>query len=272
MSNLIRKFIPLLCVVVLFFLSSCKENSNNPVEPEIVKPADNFPFIDAQKYGLGKKIDSRNSLEKKYEWYIDQKTTGKYNYNNCGPSSTTMVIKWAEETYKETAEDARNQILNDGGWWYTNNIMDFLKNKNVLAVYMKGENREDYWKSIIDQNQVFILCIDAHLIRKNDSPEQRVDKFYSTYEKFGHFIVVKGYVVVDGMLFFEVYDPNSWGQVYVDNNLKGKNRYYRYEDVMQAMDKWWDNAIVITHNRKSIGKDLKEYIVNPILIKHKWGK
>jgi hypothetical protein len=76
--------------------------------------------------------------------------------------------------------------------------------------------------------------------------ERRVDRYYSSSTGTGHFIIIKGYRKVGGMVYFEVYDPWSWGAVYSTGELKGIDRYYRAEDLYTATSIWWNNAIVIS--------------------------
>jgi hypothetical protein len=105
-------------------------------------------------------------------------------------------------------------------------------------------------------------------VRSETDDEWRIDKFYATNsEGWGHFIVIKGYKVVDGNIFYEVYDPNSYGACYTDQTLKGKDRYYRSVDLDNATNTWWDYAIVIS---KNTGKSVKAVDVNKI--KHNNGR
>jgi hypothetical protein len=106
-------------------------------------------------------------------------------------------------------------------------------------------------------------------VRKETQSDFRIDKFYHTNEPgWGHFIVLKGFRLVDGNLFFEAYDPYSLGNTYTDQSFKGKNRYYRAEDIDYATQVWWDYAIVVGEN-ESAGRKIT---VDPSKIIHKPGR
>jgi hypothetical protein len=76
--------------------------------------------------GLGMESTKEVSNEVKYEWYIDQGNTGQFSGVNCGPTSVTMAIKWADESFTGTPETARAMYHPSGGWWYTDNIIGYL--------------------------------------------------------------------------------------------------------------------------------------------------
>ncbi len=203
-----------------------------------------------------------------YEWYIDQSTTGQFNYFNCGPSSVTMAIKWADSTFTKTAEEARNTYESSGGWWYTSDITNYLSDNGITYGMVSlgntpGQTR-DILKKMIDHQEIVILCIDMNPVRSATSTDYRVDKFYPTTPGWGHFFVVKGYRMVDGKLYFEIYDPNSFGEKYSDDlSLKGKNRYYRYEDVYAASFNWWNNAIVVAKKGRTLDVNSQRVLLDP---------
>jgi len=102
-------------------------------------------------------------------------------------------------------------------------------------------------------------------IRISRNDQWHSDKFYNN-NVGGHFIILKGYKLVDHELFFEVYDSNSFGTVYNDRSLKGKDRYYRFSDLDKATSIWWDYAIIVSResSKSPIGVDTKKII-------HKYG-
>lgn len=192
-------------------------------------------------WGLGQNQTEYVSNDKPYDWYIAQGNTGEYSNNNCGPSSVTMALKWIDGSFNKTAEDARNTYLRDGGWWTTNDITNYLTLNS--AKYSIQSISESFLKNILKQGNIGILCIDTSFIPYNGNAEQRVGRFYS-YSS-GHFIIVKGYRVVDEKTYFEVYDPNSWNEKYRNGQVKGKDRYFLSDDLINAASNWWNNSIII---------------------------
>ncbi len=83
------------------------------------------PFL--ADWGLGAPQFGYAHLDRAYEWYIDQADTGSSSENNCGPSSVTMALKWYDQAFSKTAEDARKTYPRDGGWWYTSDIINYLR-------------------------------------------------------------------------------------------------------------------------------------------------
>ncbi|MBN1180937.1 MAG: hypothetical protein JXB49_01530 [Bacteroidales bacterium] len=221
-----------------------------------------------RSYGLGINPESCKSNNVSYNWYMDQKFTGTYYYENCGPTSVTMAIKWVDENFEKTPEDARNTYRYLGGWWYTNDITNYLDLYSVDNKTIRLQTMNVLQEELDDEN-IAILCLDMYYIRSEDKTKWHIDKFYNANtEGWGHFIVVKGYKIVDGKTFFEVYDPYSMGICYNDEMPKGKDRYYRSEDLNTATDIWWDYAIIVSRD----GFVKSGEILNIDQIEHKPGK
>ena len=201
--------------------------------------------------GLGYNLMDEKSLNKPYEWYIDQGTTGKHANINCGPTTVTMAIKWANPDFLKKPEDARNTIWSEGGLWYTSDIVKYL-NLNSIGNYYIELNEISSLKNIIEDGNIAILCINSYLIGLNKTERYHRDRFYETNSQtFGHFILVKGYKFVDDQLWFECYDSYSMGAFYKNGGgPKGKDRYYSASDINEATNRWWDYAIVVTPNKK----------------------
>jgi hypothetical protein len=231
-------------------------------------------------WGLGKYQTEYVSNNKPYDWYIDQGNTGEYSDSNCGPSSTTMALKWINGNFNKTAEDARNTYRSSGGWWYTDDVTNYLDLYNskysVKDLGKTLSGGEALLKGQLKQGNIAILCIDTSYIPYNWVSERRVGRFYSY--SGGHFIVVKGYRVVDGKTYFEVYDPNNWDEYYEDGQEKGKDRYYLSKDLMNAEINWWNYAIVVQPENSRLSSSLnmvsslKRDGVNLTKIKSAYGR
>ncbi len=206
------------------------------------------PLTQVRIYGLGRELHYSYSNNVNYNWYYDQMNSGSYASVNCGPASVTMAIKWADKNFSKTPEDARNTYRTDGGWWYTNDIINYL---NIYSVnnYTIDVDQIDIIRTQLDQGNIVILCLDMYYVRKELKQNWHVDKFYSASTLgWGHFIVIKGYEIVDNEILYEAYDPYSFGMTYPTDSLKGINRYYRSEDLNSAVINWWKYAIIVTRN------------------------
>lgn len=267
-----KKSILLYTVFVFLFISGCK-NKDNPVEPD--NPGSTDIMYDGKVYsadsltawGMGKSETEYYHNDKDYNWYIDQGNTGPASGNNCGPTSVTMAAKWYNKDFSKTAEDARNMYPNDNGWWYTNNIIDYLNYYKIPNTTLRF-NDYTQLESIIKDGNIAILCISTAYFKFNGNSRQRVDRFYSYAS--GHFFVVKGVRKVDNETYFEVYDPNNWNAKYSDNSPKGKNRHYRASEISEAVTNWWDYMIVISKNKLS--KKFDTFSVEPNSIPNAWGR
>jgi len=209
------------------------------------------PLTQIRSYGLGKKLFHEEDNTALYPWYFDQANSGAYSNFNCGPASVTMAAKWANENFNNSVETARNYYPNGGGWWYTNDIINYL-NLNNITNWTIPLTSTQVLKEEIDNDHIIILCLDMFYVTYTGEPEYRAHKFYVTSNPaWGHFIVLKGYKEIDNQIFFEVYDPYSWGNKYRDQTFKGMNRYYTASDLDMATQIWWDYAIVVSKGSSS---------------------
>lgn len=221
-------------------------------------------------WGLAAPQTGYAHLDRAYEWYIDQADTGTYANNNCGPSSVTMAIKWYNQSFSQTAEDARNTYPEGGGWWYTSDIVNYLKLYAVshTTSAFTGANQ---LSGLLSQGNLVILCLSTAYLTRDTTAEHRIGRFYSFAG--GHFLVVKGWRSVNGTLYFEVYDPNNWHATYADRTPKGRNRHLVASDLASAITNWWNYLIVVHPPAGGGGGASNDWLmpVDPSQIPQAWG-
>lgn len=242
--------------------------SNGTSSDSIIKSITLPSKSTVRTYGLGCILKKELSNNASYAWYYDQGNTGPYSDVNCGPSSVTMAIKWANASFSKTPEEARKTYRPTGGWWYTNDIVNYL-NLHSIPNHTIDVSHIDLIQSELNLGNIAILCLDMYYIRSQSQDKWHVDKFYSTNNTgWGHFIVIKGYKNVDNKVYYEVYDPYSFGKKYSDGSIKGEDRYYRSEDLNNAVANWWKYAIIVSKNKSkssSVDVDIRK-------IQHKPGR
>lgn len=242
--------------------------SNGYSSDFIVKTITLPPKSIERVYGLGCVLEKGQSNNVNHAWYYDQGNTGPYSNVNCGPTSVTMAIKWANANFNKTPEDARKTYRPTGGWWYTSDIINYL-NGHSIANYIINIDHINTIQSQLDLGNIAILCLDMYYIRAQKQEKWHVDKFYNTPNTgWGHFIVIKGYKIVDNKVYYEAYDPYSYGKKYWDGSIKGENRYYRSEDLNNAVLNWWKYAIIVSKNKSKFS--YSSVVISKI--KHKPGR
>ena len=216
------------------------------------------------EWGLKGDFVSALSNDRPYEWYIDQGDTGACSDSNCGPASSAMSARWYNGLFRGTAEEAREEIYNNGGWWYTNDIANYFASHGIANQFIRYSN--DALVAELDKGNILLLCLDMYYVTYGDAAGEHVNKFYyTTTTGWGHFIVVKGYVRTSQKLYLEVYDPYSIWSAYPDGELKGKDRYYDAEDIQYSAGVWW-------HNMISIGSNLPAAVMGIPEIQHQFRR
>ena len=205
----------------------------------------------SQFIGLTGTLIAQKSLNKSYNFYYDQfDGISMFPSIDCGPTVSTMAIKWADSTFNKSPADARNSIESNGGDWYTGDIQLYLTNNGISNKVDTLENIDSLVKTNIDNNRLVILCLDMFKVSLNDNSYQHIQKFYDTNAPgWGHFLLVKGYkLYAGGEFFLEIYDPYSDGQHYPGfdaQQLKGLDRYYNADNIFNAATGWWPYVISV---------------------------
>ena len=183
-----------------------------------------------------------------YEWYMDQGHTGKYSDGHCGPTSMAMILKWLDPNSTATGESLRDEIPNDGDWWTTNIFDSYFESNNMNiedALYKSPETITD----LLNNGDIVPVCIKMGEISPNRNPNSsNIGRFYGF--DGGHFLLIKGYRIVDGKLYYEVYDPNNWDMKYDNGEPMGKDRLYLATEMDKAITTWWSGIYGI----KPLGK------------------
>ncbi|WP_207427012.1 hypothetical protein [Pedobacter sp. SYSU D00535] len=207
--------------------------------------------------GLGNETTEENRLERAYDWYIPQEYTGELSKFNSGPVVVKMAAYWSNvlhlvdfeemrawiDAYKENLKPSVPASLP----FFTSDLGYYLRHISVAHEYVSILNNIDRLKDFVDAGYISILLVDMQKIPFNIYPEQRTGKIYKGRDNTtdSRYVIVKGYKVVDGILWFEVYDPYSNGERYKDGTLKGKNRYYSAKSLSDATVDHWPYCIVV---------------------------
>lgn len=206
-------------------------------------------------WGLGYFIaeEHSNNGNSTNGFYLQQHDTGPYSNDNCGPTCAVMAALWANTSFSYSVEDARNEIQKstiDGSIpWYPQDVQAYLNNHGIATSMMTLETIEDKFVTQITnelkKGHIIIICLDMQYVTfdKNGSSEYHIHKFYNG--TIGHFLVIKGYKIVDGTVWMEVNDPWGMNLKYADGSYKGNNRYYRGGELSIATSKHNTNAIII---------------------------
>lgn len=199
-------------------------------------------------WGLGLSEDEYVSNDRGYAWYINQNNTGQYSYENCGPASVTMACMWSDPYFGHSTEEARATFHSEGGWWYMDDIASYLEMYGIPCREVENQGSQGIMNQL-RRGRIIIINIDLRELSYNRNTAQHVDKFYNGGS--GHFIIIKGFALVDGKVFFECYDPATQNYYYSferytsNNEPMGRDRYYRGEEIQRAMYNWYNRYLVI---------------------------
>ncbi|HJP63776.1 MAG TPA: hypothetical protein VJ844_10055 [Mucilaginibacter sp.] len=190
---------------------------------------------------------AQKSLNKSYDYYLDQFDGSEFASSNCGPAASTMAIKWADSTFNETPAHIRTLIEPQGGQWYTGDVQQYLKLNNIPYATDTLKNIDSLVKTNIGKNHVMILCLNMLGVSPNSNNYQHVSRFYGN-EVVGHFILIKGYKQVGDTFYLEAYDPYSQNKHYPGYDyaqFMGKDRYYIDSQIETCVRGWWPYVIIV---------------------------
>ena len=198
-----------------------------------------------EEWGLGREESGYVSLNRDYDWYVDQYEERLGRQYNDGPACAVMAARWVDADFPKSLADARKTYMNNDlgyvGRWKFDDIYNYLYandipcqfDYNISLPYMKGR---------LDNGNILIVNITTWSISFNKNEGQRTGKYYLSFNgrriniaASRHFIIVKGYRIVDGKTYFEVYDPfGAWR--YADGSRKGRDRYYLADEVINGAE------------------------------------
>ncbi|MDW8803154.1 SH3 domain-containing protein [Clostridium sp. A1-XYC3] len=187
----------------------------------------------AASLGLGNNETESVSNNKNFDWYIGQNDTGKYSAINSGPAAVAMAIKWTNPSQDKSVAYIRDTYESNVLAWNMNNIASSLKDSNIK--YSSCDNiSEDELKKQLKSGNILIVNLNPQYINYNDSSESRVGRFHIV-DGSAYTVIIKGYKVVDGKTYFEIYDSFNINSNYLDGSPKGKNNYYPANEVLNSL-------------------------------------
>lgn len=195
-------------------------------------------------YGLGNlQTEARSNNTARKDVYQEQHNSQTFPDENCGPACAAMAIRWANPTSNITVEEARSFNKTSLAWSWTN-IRSCLFSSGVYDVsyhyFAPGFSwtdshetiTEEYGKvikNIINSGKIAIQLLNMkYFTYNNENTDYHTNAYYHGYVT--HFLIIKGYRVVDGKMYAEVYDPWSPHLKYPDGKFKGEDRYYQIAD------------------------------------------
>ena len=159
-----------------------------------------------------------------------------------------MILKWLDPNSAATGESLRDEIPNNGDWWTTNIFESYFESNKMSiddTLYKSPETITD----MINNGDIVLVCLKMGEISPNKQPNSsNIGRFYGF--DGGHFLLIKGYKIVDGKLYYEVYDPNNWDMKYDNGEPMGKDRLYAATEMDKAITTWWSGIYGI----KPLGK------------------
>jgi len=189
------------------------------------------------------------SIDRDFNWYLTQMDSGEDEFINCGPAVATMATLWYFQYIDFTIEDARNSIperLNQ--WWFHRDIASVLYDAGVSFDWTDAFTLYDalVW---LREGRIMTALIDATDITFR-LDETRIGRFYSyDYDGIlGHFIIIRGYYIVDGNLYFVVYDPWTIGYYCADGWPLGRGRLFCAFEVTYSIMGWGQGWVIIVNN------------------------
>lgn len=198
------------------------------------------------KYGLGSFLSESCSVNSAdpVGFYMQQQHSGENSSDNCGPACAAMAAKWSIPGWNGSVEEARNyrkfSVIDGGVWWYPRDLFNYLWDRGNHNIYwwdFTGANYQGYVNTVINHlksGNLCISCLNMVNVREQTNASLRTDKYYSSSN--GHYLLIKGYRIVDGVVWFEVHDPWGLDKKYDDGTYFGANRYYRALEVATTID------------------------------------
>lgn len=204
------------------------------------------------QYGMGRILTASRSNEgvRGKAIYLEQHDSQTYPDNNCAPACAAMAVLWAHDrvpTSFMTVEFARNFFTDGKINWTPEKVQTFVSTYAAATATAEFEKLPFHYNDSdmpqryaewlmekIDEGKILVTptATKFHTLNMN-MPEQHTNRYYTN--EFDHSLLYKGYRVVDGVTYIEVFDPWSKGYTYADGSFMGENRYYLASDLAKSI-------------------------------------
>jgi len=184
-------------------------------------------------------------------WYLNQLYSGNDANINCGPAVAVMAAKWFDSNFTGTIRQARgSQPDSRGEGWFYRNICTYLEANDVNITYSYSFTTSKAIE-LLNENRIIITGIlTSDIAFRND--ETQIGRYYYIEYGSGHFIILKGYSIIDDVGYFEVYDPYTGYHYYSDGSPMGKDRLYPADEIEKSVRGWWDSEYIVVNPPSNI--------------------
>ncbi len=226
----------------------------DPTQPEVTKLSPDAPFsFTVPPFPNEDLISIQGNIDAPYDWYRYQGEwdSGTCASANCGPTTVAMAIQFAKNNQWVNISDIRNYITGeDCGWTSLTQLSNALTHWNVNHTIIYG--MDAVRDAVNNRGHIVIAPVVMSYIPPgtdylvaNSDPSNHYQRYYSYTS--GHFVVVKGFSSDNNWSIS--YDPNVWNgngiYWYSNSTAKGKERYYTYSNLSQALANNGNAAIEI---------------------------
>ncbi|WP_207422193.1 hypothetical protein [Desertivirga brevis] len=211
------------------------------------------------RIGLRGTVDAEKRIERDFDWYYSQDTSGEFSHINGGAAVIGMAMRFASRTtyinpsILQIRNEAKPPYMTDFGLqanpFLPADIINYLKIKEVPTKIVALSSGHNSIFNAINSGYPVALIVNFSKVRPNPNLSEHTHRFYEINSAISpHYIIVKGYKQIGGILYFECYDPKSKGMRYPTNGeSKGRNRYYNASDVWAGVSAYggWQYGIII---------------------------
>ena len=187
------------------------------------------------------------AIERDFNWYLNQRDTGEDSYINCGPAVAAMAALWYFGEHVDfTIEYVRNTVpYLRNQWWTDRHVFNFLRDTAMASVdwtYAFNVYDTIHW---LNENRIIIVVLDASNITFGHDV-RGMGRFYENVT--GHFIIIRGYYVLNDRTYFVVYDPFTMYSYYEDGWPMGRGRLFCAYEVTYSVRNWNYEWAIIVNN------------------------
>lgn len=217
--------------------------------------------LDYATYCIGEELTTMKYTNDNvgYDFYASQKGTGAYATTNCGPACVYMACKWNDENFSDTVEDIRDLYVKPSESdydWYPDTIKKALAHYSIDAFYYKIESYSTSHYSdpisdlvrYIDDGNLLIICFKPKDVEDDPGCQTIFGNAYWGGD-YSHFVLIKGYWIVEGKIFFEAYDPDLPRGYTSPIGGVGNTRYYDSVDITNSAFDFCEDVVVIPRSK-----------------------
>ncbi|WBW98237.1 hypothetical protein [Oceanirhabdus sp. W0125-5] len=200
-----------------------------------------------KNYFLGEKVIFSKQNDISMNWYRGIDNLNDQYYLNGAHHTILMMLDWLYSD-KQQFKHRPIHMFSENDRLTDRSVKKAISAYSEHSLYPAEDITEELITHNLNNGHILILKINPSDISPQTNNKSHKNIYYNGTE---HYIIIKGFAIIDNCLYFTTYDPFSLNDQYTDGSYKGKNRFYQASDILYTINNVGTDVYVIKEPKKA---------------------